>query len=240
MSPRASIRPATAARRRGRPPTAGLRERILRAAESVFLSQEFHEALMEDVARASGVGKGTLYRYFRSKRDLYLAVTFGGIERLRTELDAALRSAEPPARKIEHIVRCLLGYFWDRRLFFAFIHQHEHRPDRDTHEWFRQREQLVRLVRRAFDQAIATGHVRRVDSRLATEMLFGMMRGVNRYRVRGDTVEAMVAALVDIFMHGVGTPAGRRTLMKRPLKGSDRSGAPDTPSSNGRACGRRG
>jgi hypothetical protein len=41
------------------------------------------------------------------------------------------------------------------------------------------------------------------------------MRGVNRYRVRGDTVEVLVAELVDIFMHGVGTPAGRRTLTKR-------------------------
>ena len=207
---------------RGRPPTPGLRESILRAAEDIFTRRDFHEVQMDEIAAASGVGKGTLYRYFRSKRDLYLAVTFGGIERLRTELDAALRSSEPPARKIEHLVRCMLGYFWDRRLFFAFIHQHEHRPDRDTHEWFRQRELLVRLVRRAFDQAITTGHVRRVDSRIATEMLFGMMRGVSRYRVRGDTLEALVTALVDIFMHGVGTPAGRRTLTRRrPAKGPE-------------------
>jgi AcrR family transcriptional regulator len=215
MAPLAAAAPSVSRPARGRPPTPGLRESILRAAEDIFTRRDYHEVQMDEIAGASGVGKGTLYRYFRSKRDLYLAVTFGGIERLRTELDSALRSAEPPARKIEHIVRCLLGYFWDRRLFFAFIHQHEHRPDRDTHEWFRQREQLVRLVRRAFDQAIAIGHVRRVDSRIATEMLFGMMRGVNRYRVRGDTVEVLVAELVDIFMHGVGTPAGRRTLTKR-------------------------
>jgi hypothetical protein len=37
--------------------------------------------------------------------------------------------------------------------------------------------------------------------------------------VRGDTLEVLVTVLVDIFMHGVGTPAGRRTLMKRPATG---------------------
>jgi AcrR family transcriptional regulator len=220
MAPLAAAAPSVSRPARGRPPTPGLREAILRAAEEIFTRHDFHEVQMDEIAGASGVGKGTLYRYFRSKRDLYLAVTFGGIERLRTELDAALRSAEPPARKIEHIVRCLLGYFWDRRLCFAFIHQHEPRPDRDTHEWFRQREQLVRLVRRAFDQAIATGHVPRVDSRIATEMLFGMMRGVNRYRAEGDRLPDLVASVVDVFMCGVGTESGRRELGARRVNGA--------------------
>ena len=167
---------------------------------------------MDDVAVASGVGKGTLYRYFRSKRDLYLAVTFEGIGRLRREIEAAMRTAEPPARKLERIVRCTLGYFWDRRGFFALIHQHEHRPDRDVREWWRRRQELVQLVQGAFDQAIAAAQVRRIDSRIATEMLFGMMRGVNRYHSAEDTMEAMVAAVVETLMYGVGTPLGRRAL----------------------------
>jgi TetR/AcrR family fatty acid metabolism transcriptional regulator len=167
---------------------------------------------MDDVAVASGVGKGTLYRYFRSKRDLYLAVTFNGIGRLHGEIEAAMRTTDPPARKLERIVRCTLGYFWDRRGFFALIHQHEHRPDRDVLEWWRQRQQLVQLVQGALDEAIAAGHARRVDSRIATEMLFGMMRGANRYRGRDDSLEDMVAAVVDVLMRGIGTPVGRRAL----------------------------
>ncbi|TMA75967.1 MAG: TetR/AcrR family transcriptional regulator [Deltaproteobacteria bacterium] len=223
MPPLVAAAPPLSRPPRGRPPTPGLRESILRAAEDIFTRRDYHEVQMDELASTSGVGKGTLYRYFRSKRDLYLAVTIDGIGRLRAQLEAAVQTSEPPALKIEHIVRCTLGYFWDRRLFFALIHQHEHKPDKDTHEWFHQREQLVRLVRHAFDQAIAAGHVRRVDSRIATEMLFGMMRGVNRYRVRGDRLEALATALVDVFMHGVGTPSGRRTLMKRRAKGPEGS-----------------
>lgn len=76
--------------RRGRPPIAGVRQDILRAAEIIFTRRDFHEVLMEDVAQECGVGKGTLYRYFPSKRELYLAVMFEGIEALRDDLRASL------------------------------------------------------------------------------------------------------------------------------------------------------
>jgi TetR/AcrR family fatty acid metabolism transcriptional regulator len=197
---------------RGRPPRPGLRDDILAAAEAIFTERDYHEVQMDDVARACSVGKGTLYRYFRSKRDLYLAVMFEGIGRLRGEIETVARTRQPPARKLERIVRCTLGHFWNRRRFFALIHQHELKPDHDVREWFRQRRRLVRLVQDAFDQAIAAGQVRSVDSRIATEMLFGMMRGVNRYRSRDDTLEALVTAVVQMLMVGVGTPAGRRLV----------------------------
>jgi hypothetical protein len=59
---------------------------------------------------------------------------------------------------------------------------------------------------------MAAGQVRRVDPRIATEMLLGMLRGANRYRGAHDSLDAMVAAVVDVFLCGVGTPIGRRLL----------------------------
>ena len=200
---------------RGRPPRPGLREEVLAAAEKIFTERDYHEVQMDDVARASDVGKGTLYRYFRSKRELYLAVMFEGIGRLRGEIETVAEADDPPARKLERIVGCTLGHFWDRGRFFTLIHQNEHKPDRDLREWFRHRRRLVRLVQQAFDEAIAAGQVRAVDSRIATEMLFGMMRGVNRYRTRDDRLETLVAAIVRMLMEGVGTPAGRRIVRRR-------------------------
>src|SRR5437773_5544866 len=59
--------PETRRPRRGRPPTPGLRDSILRAAETIFTRRDYHEVQMDDVAEACGVGKGTLYRYFPGK-----------------------------------------------------------------------------------------------------------------------------------------------------------------------------
>ncbi|MFI5367137.1 MAG: TetR/AcrR family transcriptional regulator [Candidatus Binatia bacterium] len=205
--------PQLAPPHRGRPPIAGLRANVLRAAEQIFTSHDYHEVLMEDVARASGVGKGTLYRYFPSKHALYLAVMFEGIKQLHDDLHAAIDTPATPVCKIEHIVRCILAHFWERRFFFALIHHNEHKPDDpDNKEWMRRRAELSRIIQHAIKEAIAAGHVRRIDPRIATEMLLGMLRGANRYRSSHDTLDAMVAAVTEVFVCGAGTPAGRRLI----------------------------
>lgn len=203
--------------RRGRPPTPGLRQRLLRAAEDIFARHDYHEVQMDDVVEACGVGKGTLYRYFPSKQDLFLAVMFDGIQRLHAELDSAARAEESPAKRIRRIVHRTLAFFWDRRFFFSLIHRGEHKMAAEAREWFRQRAALVRVVEQALAAAVAAGHVRRVDTHIAAEMLLGMMRGVNRYRVEGDRLEELVDAVVDVFMCGVGTPAGQR-IVARPRR----------------------
>ncbi len=190
---------------------AGLRQNILHAAEVTFTEHDYHEVLMEDVAHACGVGKGTLYRYFPSKRELYLAVMFDGIERLRDELQAAVHTPVTPAQKIERIVRCILGHFWDRRFFFALIHRNEHRPeDPEGREWRRRRAEIVDIVQHTLEEAVAAGHMRRMNARIAAEMLLGMVRGVNRYRRRHDALEDAVAAIVQVFWRGVALEPARR------------------------------
>src|SRR5437667_11464155 len=104
MSVPLAARSDSAPARRGRPPTPGLRATILRAAETIFARHDYHEVQMDDVVEACGVGKGTLYRYFPSKQELYFAVMFEGIARLRAELEAAIGTEEPPVRKIRRIV----------------------------------------------------------------------------------------------------------------------------------------
>ncbi len=190
---------------------AGLRQNILHAAEVIFTQHDYHEVLMEEVAQACGVGKGTLYRYFPSKHELYLAVMFEGIERLRDELRAAVHTPATPAQKIERLVRCILEHFWDRRFFFALIHRNEHKPDDpDGREWLRRRAEIAGLVERTLEEAMAAGYVRRADPRIAAEMLLGMLRGVNRYRTPHDTLDDLVAAVVEVFLCGMATVSGRR------------------------------
>ncbi len=50
------------------------RRRILESARDVFFRDGFMAANLDEVAERAGVAKGTLYRYFDSKADLYVAV----------------------------------------------------------------------------------------------------------------------------------------------------------------------
>lgn len=49
---------------------------IIAAAEKVFARSGFRHAKMEDVAQEVGVSKGTVYFYFKSKENLYMALTY--------------------------------------------------------------------------------------------------------------------------------------------------------------------
>jgi TetR/AcrR family transcriptional repressor of mexJK operon len=50
------------------------RSAILDGAKTVFLSQGFGLATMDDVAAAAGVGKQTVYRHFKSKEALFVGL----------------------------------------------------------------------------------------------------------------------------------------------------------------------
>jgi len=47
---------------------------IVTAAEDVFTKKGFAEARMDDIAEETGLSKGTLYNYFKSKDDLIIAI----------------------------------------------------------------------------------------------------------------------------------------------------------------------
>jgi AcrR family transcriptional regulator len=50
------------------------KQQILDAAEKVFTHKGLDEARMDDIAEGTGVSKGTLYLYFKSKGDLIIAI----------------------------------------------------------------------------------------------------------------------------------------------------------------------
>jgi len=55
---------------------------IIEAAERVFKIVGFKNAKMEDIASEAGITKVTLYSYFQSKENLYLAITYRALQSL--------------------------------------------------------------------------------------------------------------------------------------------------------------
>ena len=58
----------------GRPKSEEKREAILLAAKSLFLEKGLHGTTMDQVARAGGVSKQTVYSHFKNKESLFKAV----------------------------------------------------------------------------------------------------------------------------------------------------------------------
>src|SRR2546430_8471344 len=68
-------------------------EAVLAAAKAVF-AQAGIDAPMEDVARAAGVGKGTLYRRFPTREHLFAAILQDRVDELDASAQRALDSPD--------------------------------------------------------------------------------------------------------------------------------------------------
>jgi AcrR family transcriptional regulator len=63
---------------------------ILNAAEKVFEEVGFANAKMDDIAKAASMSKGSIYFYFQSKENLYMAVTYRGMQKLNDMMYASM------------------------------------------------------------------------------------------------------------------------------------------------------
>jgi len=91
---------------------------IIEAAERVFLAEGVEAATMDDVADAAELSKGTLYLYFKSKEDLYLAILVRGMEMLRGKFKAAVASHDLGIDKIAAVGRAYFEFFQDHPDYF--------------------------------------------------------------------------------------------------------------------------
>jgi AcrR family transcriptional regulator len=74
------------------------RGEILDAARKVFARKGFADGIVDDIASEAGLAKGTIYLYFRSKKEIYLALMQRDMEALKSgtlqRIDAATGTKE--------------------------------------------------------------------------------------------------------------------------------------------------
>jgi len=86
---------------------AATRKRILNAAREVFFRDGFMDTSLDEVASRADIGKGTLYRHFESKAELYVAVLMEGGDHFESEM---LQALNPTLGALDQIQR--IGEFY--------------------------------------------------------------------------------------------------------------------------------
>src|ERR1700691_4709916 len=83
---------------------------ILDAARTVFSREGYAASSVEDVADEAGIGKGTVYLYFKSKEELYLAALARDIRVFAAKAREEMESVPTFREKIEAFLRVRLDY----------------------------------------------------------------------------------------------------------------------------------
>src|SRR3954447_26066507 len=153
--------------RRGRPADeagkAKRREEILACAGRVFAARGIPGTDMQAVADAAGVAKGTLYLYFPSKEDLFLAAVDQGMTRLKTFVDDAVEDLSDPLEVIGRAIHAYLRFFKEHpeQVELLILERAEFR-DRKKSTYFAHRETGRARWHALLSDLIASGRVRNV------------------------------------------------------------------------------
>src|SRR5581483_5347725 len=84
---------------------ASRREQILEAAAKLFAKYGYAETDTQFLAEQLGVGKGTIYRYFPSKRDVFLAAADRVMHKMREQIETCIKGIEDPLDLIAEAIR---------------------------------------------------------------------------------------------------------------------------------------
>ena len=171
------------------------KEEILEAASRVFAEKEFHQVLIDDVAALAGVGKGTVYRYFRTKEELYFETILQAFDDLYAMLVRTSSKEASATRRLETIARETLQFSWQRRHLFSLLQTEERRFAMREAELRRRREDIMALFRKAIVDGIASREFRGMDPRIAAELFRGMIRAANCFRSEDDSLDYLVAEI---------------------------------------------
>ena len=183
--------------------TEAKKEVILEAASSVFSNREYHQVLCDEIAEEAGVGKGTLYRYFPTKEDLYFATITEGFRKLKDALTPKLAGPGSASAKLERLAREMLEFFWRRRDFYTLLYKNDRRFLDHESVLRETRQSIAELIQKIIAEGIARGEFRGVDPRIAAELFSGMIRAVNIFRRDDDTREFLVRELMGVFLGGI-------------------------------------
>jgi AcrR family transcriptional regulator len=184
-----------------------MRQKIMSAAEKIFSSQGFHRVTMDMVAQSARVGKGTIYRYFQDKDDLFFQTATSGFDNLCEVLHRRVpEEASFQERLLEASVQ-ISDFFEHRRRLFQIMQAEECRViwsrNKLRERWLEKRARLVNSIAEILSQGVEMGMIRKD---IPTVILAGYLLGL--LRIMGcdmtDTPRDMkrLELLLDIFCHG--------------------------------------
>jgi len=183
------------------------RDEILDAATDLFASAGYSDAVTQDLADALGVGKGTIYRHFPSKRALFLAAVDRVMRRLRARIDEATCSVADPIELPREAILAFLRCFSEHPKYVELlILERALFRDRTTPTYLEQREGSEARWQEIYRDLIRQGRVRGMPVGRITGVITDLIYGTiftNYFSGRPRSPEDQARDILDVMFLGI-------------------------------------
>jgi AcrR family transcriptional regulator len=196
------------------------RRRILDAAREVFFRDGFVNANLDEVAALAEVAKGTLYRHFDSKADLYVAVLSHNGQVFEQRMREAAARAPAAADRIRQVGRFYYEHWTKNREYFQIFWALDNQEligelppgvvDEVTKLW----ENCLRILADVIDAGVDAGDFTACDPWEVANILWTVANGLiqtehvaPRRELRRRDLDRVFDDMIELFLRGIARPA---------------------------------
>ena len=152
------------------------RTEILEAAKEIFSSTGFHKADMNEIAKRANIAKGTVYLYFPSKKELFIAVIKEGLENLSKKIMDDGENIDDSVEKIKKAISTYMLFFKHHQALYRILLH----PDLELIDSIAETMKDIKLSKlphlaETLKKGIEKGQIRNVDEEAVGYMILGMI-----------------------------------------------------------------
>ncbi len=192
------------------------RQKILDAARQVFFRDGFVAANLDEVAAIAGVAKGTLYRYFANKADLYVALLADNGDVFVAKMREVAGTAGSASDRIRALGRFYFGHWAKNRDYFQIFWALDNQGligvlppalvGQVTALW----ESCLRILADVIEDGVAQKEFGRCDAWEVANLLWTVSNGLiqtehvmPRKELRHKPLDVMFDDGVELFLRGL-------------------------------------
>lgn len=182
------------------------RHEIFNAAMHLILERGFQETSMREIAEAAGMGKSSLYDYFKTKDEILVFVIEEATLQIMNQAQAIARLNIPPEARLKQIMIMQL-HFWqaNNNLLWRLSAEAQRLKPKSQQRIQVRRYAYQDLVAAVIQEGISLGHFRPVNTLNVARLLINSMVSVLFTTRPTGSSEEMLIEMVEIFLNGLKT-----------------------------------
>jgi len=186
------------------------RHRIVLAASQMFASRAYVEVQMDDLAKAAEVAKPTIYRYFKSKEDLFLEALDGTMNDLVGEVSRVAADPGPAPDVLRSMIGAALRSFARCTAAIQALDGSDSTLGDRGRAMLRRR---ARQIREEFSKVVShgarEGSFRALNPEIVSRAILGAVR-VASMSEEGPADGPGADILIDLLLNGLAEPVGAK------------------------------
>ena len=183
-----------------------MQDQIRDAACEVIDEHGLDKMTMDKVAAAAGVAKGTLYNYFKDKKELFTYIVDSLMEPLDKKIADLANSPNEPLEKLKEIAKNVLNTFSENGKIFYLIHQAREKNLLKNRKPFRKREMVLNSINAIVAEGIEKGVFKDLNPKITAEIFLGMIMSINISKIHSPVIRPVdedLEIIMTVFTGGV-------------------------------------